>query len=157
MVVIALIFWGSVWSIFGGFGQSYDTRSIANYSNQDVQLFSTYYYDEFSVSSSETLTSTSPDIQFIVEVIDTGSDAVSVTIHFAVYEIDQTTFDSIPTWAGVAPYLVDSANYTNSANDFFNLNNNADTYTWVLWFEASSKTDVWSVDITMTLRYNWNL
>ncbi|MFW9833590.1 MAG: hypothetical protein ACFFEK_06320 [Candidatus Thorarchaeota archaeon] len=160
MVVIAMLWMGSIltwFSGFGGGGTTYDTRSIASYNDQDVQLYSNYYYDEFDVFSSETTTTTAPDLQFDISVVSTGSDGVVVTIHFAIYEIDQATFDSIPTWGGVAPYLVDSGNYTTNASDFYNLNNYADTYVWVLWFDASSKTDVWSVNIDLTLRYNWNL
>ena len=158
MVVIAMVFMGGVLSMFGGIfsgGSSYDTRSITSYNNSDVDLFPTFYYDEFSVSSAETMTSTSPDVYFEISVVDTGTDAVSVTIHFAIYEMDQASFDAIPTWGGVAPYLVQSANYTSSATSFFNINNYADTYTWVIWFEASSKTSIWTVDIDLTLRYNW--
>jgi hypothetical protein len=156
MVLIAVVFLGSFMSIFGGFtGTTYGERTIASYNNSDVDLFSTYYYDEFSVSSSETLTSTVPDISFDISVDDTGVDAVSVTIHFAVYNIDQTTFDSIPTWPGLDSYLVEEGDYTNSVSSWFDLNNNPDTYVWVIWFEATSKTSVWSVDIGLTLRYNW--
>ncbi len=158
MVVIALVFMGGVLSMFGGIfggGSSYDTRSIDSYSNSNVDIYPIYYADEFSVSSAETMTSTSPDIYFDINVVDTGTDAVSVTIHFAIYDIDQVSFDAITTWGGVAPYLVQSGNYTGSVATFYNLNNNADTYVWVIWFDAASKTSVWSVDIDLTLRYNW--
>ncbi|MHA2080983.1 MAG: hypothetical protein ACW99H_07555, partial [Candidatus Thorarchaeota archaeon] len=105
MVVIALVWMGSIWSFFGGIGTpSYDERSIASFNNQDILLYTDYYYDEFDVSSAETLTSTSPDIFFEISVDDTGADAVSVTIHFAIYDIDQATFDSIPTWPGLDSY-----------------------------------------------------
>ncbi|MBN2230044.1 MAG: hypothetical protein JW779_10700 [Candidatus Thorarchaeota archaeon] len=159
MFVIAMVFMGGILSIFGGggIGSNYSTRTITSYSNQDIDLYTTYYYDEFYVSSSETMTMTEPDIQFDIVVDDTGSDSISVTIHFAIYAIDQSTFDSIPTWAGLDSYLVEDGDYTNTASDYFNLNNYADTYVWVIWFEASSKTDVWNVDIDLTLRYNWNI
>jgi hypothetical protein len=158
MVVIAMVFMGGVLSMFGGIfggGSSYDTRSITSYNNSDVDLFPTFYYDEFYVSSAETMTSTSPDISFDISVVDTGTDAVSVTIHFAIYEMDQVSFDAIPTWGGVAPYLVQSGNYTNSVTTFFNINNYSDTYVWVIWFDAASKTSTWTIDIDLTLRYNW--
>jgi flagellar basal body-associated protein FliL len=159
MVVIAVVFMGSILSFFGGItgGTGYSTRTIASYSNEDIDLYSTYYYNEFSVSSSETLSSTAPDIRFVINVWDTGSDSVTTTIHVAVYELTKATFDSISTWSGLDPYLVESGNYTNSASDFFNLNNYSDTYVWVIWFDASSKTSVWQVNIDLTLRYNWNL
>ncbi len=156
MVVIAVLFMGSIMSFFGG-GSSYSLRTIASYSNENVELFGSYYYDEFYVSSSETMTSTSPDVQFEIDARDTGSDDVTVTIHFAIYSIDITTFDSISTWGGLDSYLVEDGDYIDRADDFFNINNYADTYVWVIWFEASSKTDVWGVDIDLTLRYNWNL
>lgn len=157
MVIIAMVFMGSILSIFGGGGTSYSTRTIASYSNEDVELFGSYYYDEFYVSSSDTMTSTAPDIEFDIDARNTGSDDVTVTIHFAIYEIDMTTFDSISTWGGLDPYLVEDGDYLDRAEDFFNINNYAETYVWVIWFEASSKTDVWSVDISLVLRYNWNM
>ena len=158
MVVIAVVFLGTFASLFNwGGGPSYQTRSIASYSNQDVSLFPSYYYDEFSVSSYETQTTTSPDLDFEISVTSTGSDGVTVTVHVAVYEIDKTTFDGISTWAGLDSYLVDQGDYTTTASDFINLYNYADTYVWVFWFDASSKTSTWSVNIDLTLRYNWNL
>ncbi|MHA2352698.1 MAG: hypothetical protein ACXABX_06225 [Candidatus Thorarchaeota archaeon] len=159
MVVIAMVWIGGVLSMFGGIfgsgGATYGERALVTYNNSDVDLFGSYYYDEFSVSNSETQTSTAPDVQFDINVVDTGVDAVSVTIHFAIYDIDQTTFDSITTWPGLDSYLVDEGDYLNTASSWFDLNNYADTYVWVIWFEASSKTVVWSVDIDLTLRYNW--
>ena len=80
---------------------------------------------------------------------------MSVTIHFAIYSIDMTTFDSIPTWPGLDSYLVEEGDYLSSVSNWFDLNNYADTYVWVIWFEATSKTDIWTVDIDLTLQYNW--
>ncbi|MFX1481615.1 MAG: hypothetical protein ACFFCP_00350 [Promethearchaeota archaeon] len=37
------------------------------------------------------------DVYFDINVYDIGNDSVKVTIHAAIYEIDQTTFDSIST------------------------------------------------------------
>ncbi len=161
MVVIAMVWMGGILSFFGGItgggGPSYDTRLLSSSNNIDVDIFPVYYYDEFDVYSYEVQTSTDPDVYFEISVDDTGSDAVTVTIHFAIYEIDQTTFDSISTWAGLDPYLVEEGDSTTTYTDFFNLNNNIDTYVWVIWFDATSKTDTWTVDIDLTLRYNWNL
>ncbi|MFW9958662.1 MAG: hypothetical protein ACFFCT_11385, partial [Candidatus Odinarchaeota archaeon] len=161
MIIIAMVFMGGLLSIFGGIftgdGSSYQNRNLFSTNNEDINIFPDYYYDEFSVYSSEVLTSTQPDVYFDISVDDTGSDAVSVTIHFAIYEIDQTTFDSILTWSGLDSYLVEDGDYSTSCTDYFNINNYASTYVWVIWFDAASKTDVWTVDITLTLRYNWNL
>ena len=158
MVLIAMIWLGGIMSLFGGFfngGATYGERSLGSFNNSDVDLFPTYYYDEFDVTSSETQTSIVPDVLFEISVVNTGSDAVTVTIHIAIYDMDQASFDAIPTWGGVAPYLISSANYTTTVDTFINLNNYADTYTWVIWFEATSKTSTWSIDIDLTLRYNW--
>jgi hypothetical protein len=161
MIVIAMVFMGGILSIFGGIttggGSTYQTRSLASYSNQNIDIYPTYYYDEFTVSSADVQTTTAPDVYFVVNAADTGSDSVTVTVHVAVYEIDKTTFDSISTWSGLSSYLVQSGDFTTSHTGYFDINNYASTYVWVVWFDASSKTSVWSVDIALTLRYNWNL
>jgi hypothetical protein len=163
MIIIAMVFMGGLLSIFGGFtgfttggGPTYQTRSLAS-STQDVNLFPSFYHNEFTVYSSEVQTTVAPDVYFDISVDSTGSDAVSVTVHFAIYDIDMTTFDSIPTWSGVDSYLVQQGNYSTSATNYFDIYNSASTYVWVIWFDAASKTDVWTVSIALTLRYNWNL
>jgi hypothetical protein len=35
------------------------------------------------------------------------------------------------------------------------LHSHTSAYSWVFWLEADSKTDAWSVDVQLTLRYNW--
>jgi hypothetical protein len=140
----------------GNGGADYDTRTIDSYSNQDVTLYPTFYPGEFDVYSSETQTSTVPDLYFDITV-NTGSDSVSVSVHIAVYDTDLSTFDSL-SWEDLDNYyLVGEDTYTGGADDFINLYNYAETYTWVIWFDASFKSDTWDVDITLTLRYNWNL
>lgn len=159
MFVIVLVFMGSMASLFGGIfgggGTTYETRSVVSYSSTDVDIYPAYYYSEFSVYSYETETSISPDVYFDINVFDTGTDTVTVTIHYAIYETDAATVFGAATWAELDMYLLDEGDTTSTVDDFINLNNYADTYTWVLWFEASSKTDTWSVDIDLTLRYNW--
>ncbi len=163
MLIIALAFMGGLINLFGGIignGSNFESRTLVSYNNIDVDIYEplgTYYYDDFDVYSYEVLTTTSPDVLFDISVDDTGVDAVSVTIHIAIYDIDRATFDSITTWSGLDTYLVDEGDYTNQVDTYFNLNNNADTYVWVFWFDAASKTDTWTVDIDITLRYNWNL
>ena len=163
IVIIAMVFWGGIASIFGGIfgggGSTYETRVLLSDHNRDVTIhdpLETYYREEFNVYSSEVQTSTSPDVNFDISVYDTGSDSVSVTIHFAIYETDVSTVDSL-SWSELNSYLIEEGDYLTQVDDFFNLNNYADTYTWVIWFDASSKGDTWSVDIDLTLRYNWNL
>ncbi len=140
----------------GGDTQSgdYSTREIQDYNNDDIELYPTFYRDDFSVSSSETQTSTQPDLHFEIDV-DTGSDDVTVDIVIAIYDVDQSTFDSL-SWSELDNnHQMGKTTHTGEVLDFIDLHNYADTYTWVIWFEASSKTDVWDVDITLTLRYNW--
>jgi hypothetical protein len=153
IVVVGVI---AVTVLLGGPEPEYGERVVADYNNSDIDLSDiTFYRDEFSVSSSETMTSTQPDLLFQITV-DTGSDSVSVSVHIAVYELDIDTFDSIETWAETNDYLVAENDFAPPVNNYLDLYNYAETYTWVIWFDASGKTDTWSVDITLTLRYNWS-
>lgn len=132
----------------------YQTREIDSYNNSDVELYPTFYRAEFYVSSSDTQTSTVPDLDFEIYV-STGSDSVTVTIHIAVYDCSLSTFDEL-SWSTLdSSYLMDDGDYTSSVNTYINLDNYANTYVWVVWFDASYKSSVWSVDIDLTLRYNW--
>jgi hypothetical protein len=137
-----------------------DSYVVINVTDNDYDpdIYPTYYYDEFSVSSSETQTSTQPDLLFQVTV-DKGSDTASVTVHIAVYDLDQSSFDSMTSGglSGADEYILGSGDLTDEpVNHYIDLHNYADTYTWVLWFETSEKSDTWSCDITITLRYNWS-
>jgi hypothetical protein len=136
----------------------YGERDLIVDNDYDPDIYPTYYYDEFSVSSSETQTSTQPDLLFQVTV-DKGSDTASVTVHIAVYDLDQSSFDSMTSGglSGADEYILGSGDLTDEpVNHYIDLHNYADTYTWVLWFETSEKSDTWSCDITITLRYNWS-
>jgi hypothetical protein len=136
----------------------YDEREIASYNNTNINLYPTYYRAEFDVYSSEVLTSTPPDLLFEITVQDTGSDSVSVTVHIAVYNTDLATVDGASTWAELDTYLMGEGDYTDEpVAAYADLENYASTYVWVIWFEAAYKTSTWSIDITLTLRYNWNL
>ncbi len=137
---------------------TYGEREIADYNNTDVNLYPVYYLGEFDVYSSEVQTTTPPDLLFEISVDDTGVDSVSITIHVAVYHATMATVDAASTWAELDPYLMGDADYVDQdVAAYADLENYASTYTWVIWFEASSKTDTWTIDITLTLRYNWNL
>ena len=155
IVVVAAVVIVVIWNPFApsSNGPTYQSRTIKNVS-QDINLWPTFYREEFSVSSSETQTTIEPDLYFQITVLSTGTDSVSVTITYEVYEVSQSMFDSL-SWSELDPYLLDSDSGTNSVGDWINLNNYADTYTWVIIFEASSKNSTWDVDVTLTLRYNW--
>lgn len=162
MIIIAMVFWGGIASIFGGIfgggtGSTYGERSLTSYSSTDVDISPIYYYAEFDVYSSEVQTSIQPDVLFDITVIDTGTDAVMVTTHYAIYNTDAATVVGAATWAELDIYLVNDYDTTSSVYNHIDLNNYADTYVWVVWFDASSKTVTWSVDIDLTLRYNWGV
>ena len=130
------------------------TRTIATYEDEDIELWPTFYREEFTVTSSETQTDTQPDLKFLIDV-STGSDSVSVDIYVEVYDCNLATFDSL-SWSELGDdYLVDWETDSDSLDDFIDLHNYAETYTWVIYFTASEKTDTWSVDIDLSLRYNW--
>jgi hypothetical protein len=135
---------------------SHDSISIISYTNTDITPYITgMMHDEFSVNSSQVETTTPPDMWFNITVVSTGADNVMVSVFVSVYRLDLASFDSIPTSSGRDSYLVEQGMYTNTATDFFNLDNQASTYVWVVWFNVSHKTVVWDVDITINLRYNW--
>ena len=128
-------------------------REIGSWNNVDIELYpGIIYRDQFSVSSAEAQGSLLPDLDFDVSVDNTGSDSVSVEIHIAVYELDVSLFDSL-TASGRASYLVGEATSTDSINTWIDLYDYASTYVWVVYFSAVSKTDIWDVDLTLTLRY----
>jgi hypothetical protein len=84
-----------------------------------------------------------------------GSDSFAVDIYYAVYETDMSTVDTLP-WDDLIPYRMNYGLTSSPVVDWIDLNNYADSYTWVIWFEASStKFSTWDVDIDLSLRYNW--
>jgi hypothetical protein len=157
IVVVVVIAGIVVVVLFNPFAPStpYQSRTVYDDSG-DISLYPTFYRSEFSVSSSETTTDTAPDLLFQISVLSTGSDSVDVVVYYEVYDITQSSFDSL-SWAELVPYLVDDGFATNSVNNFVNLNNFADTYVWVFYFTATAKTTTWNIDATLTLRYNWDL
>ena len=162
LVIAIIVVAGVVIVLIGGFGNGgitttadYSEREIADYQNQDIDLTPIYYRGGFSVSSSEVQTSIVPDLLFDIYVRDTGSDGVSVSVHIAVYETSVSVVDGASTWGDLSTYLVGEGTYPSPFAQRVDLYNYASSYTWVIWFEASGKTDVWDVEITLTLRYNW--
>lgn len=136
---------------------SYDSMSIVSYTNTDVTPYITGgFYDEFNVSSSQVQTATPPDMWFNITVVSTGADNAVVSIIVAVYRVDLATFNSIQTYGDRDVYLVEQGVYTDTATNFFNLDNQASTYVWAVWFTVTHKTVAWDVDITINLRYNWH-
>ena len=94
IAVIAVVVVGIIAATMFLGGPGYQTRIVDEFYNEDIELSdTTFYRDEFRVSSSETQTDIRPDLHFNIYV-NTGSDDVSVTVHIAVYELDRSTFDS---------------------------------------------------------------
>jgi hypothetical protein len=158
LIIAIVVVAGVVIVLMSGLGNGpgdYSERQIADYMNQDIDLTPTYYRGGFSVSSSEVQTTIVPDLLFDIRVRDTGDDSVLVDVHIAVYETSVSTVDAASTWGDLLSYLVDEGTYPSPFSQRIDLYNYASSYTWVIWFEASDKTDVWDVDITLTLRYNW--
>ena len=152
VVIIGLVVITAILGGLGPSGPSYESRQIESYTNEDPDVYPTYYRSEFSVYSSEVETSIAPDLYFEI-IVNSGSD--SVTTHIAVYNLDQATFDAIETWSEADSYLMNEYDLSGNVYEWIDLNNYADTYTWVLWFDCSDKTSTWDIDITLTLRYNW--
>jgi hypothetical protein len=164
LVIAIVVVAGVIIVLLPGFGNggitttngNYSERQVADYQHQDIDLTPIYYRGGFSVSSSEVQTSIVPDLLFDIYVRDTGSDGVSVSAHIAVYETSVSIVDGASTWGELSSYLVDEGNYPSPFSQRIDLYNYVSSYTWVIWFEASGKVDVWDVDITLTLRYNWS-
>jgi hypothetical protein len=135
--------------------ESFETRSISHNTNLNPNLLYEYA-GGLSVRSSETQSERPPDLYFEIAVVDTGNDVVTVTIHYAVYDTDLITFKSLNE-SSREQYLVGLRTGAESVDDSIQLHSHTSAYSWVFWLEADSKTDAWSVDVRLTLRYNWGL
>lgn len=130
------------------------SATLADDNDRDVDLFPAYLRAEFTVNASQVRTGTAPSVQFNVTVADTGEDVVVVTIHVAVYDLNQTTFDSLGTIIDLEPYEIEQIEEQTDLSGSIALDNEAKTYVWLVAFMATEKIDVWSVDILITLLYN---
>lgn len=135
----------------------YTRKPITILTDVDVDISPIYSADEFSVSSSEVETSIPPALHFFIVVSDVSSDSAiddSIDVHIAVFDANLSTIESAPTWDDLAPYLISEATLSEPVSIEIDLHNSPSTYTWVIWFEAPYKTDVWDVTIWLYLRYN---
>lgn len=158
IVVILMIAIGAVvgYSMFSqGTGNiGWDSRDIREWNNSDIETAdSVYYRGQFSVLSSETQTFELPYVHFDISIDDMGADSGSVTIHVAVYQTTMTVVDDAATWSELDVYLIGEGDYTDTVNAYADLDDSPDTYTWVVWFEYTGKTDTWTVDLLITLNY----
>jgi len=135
--------------------ESFETRSISHNTNLNPNLLYEYA-GGLSVRSSETQSERPPDLHFDIAVVDNGNDVVTVTIHYAVYDTDLITFKAL-NGSSQEEYLVGSGMGAESVDSSIQLHSHPSDYSWVFWLEADSKTDAWSVDVELTLRYNWGI
>ncbi|MHA2210831.1 MAG: hypothetical protein ACXABV_16885 [Candidatus Thorarchaeota archaeon] len=136
----------------------YTRKPITVLTDVDVDISPDYSAEEFSVSSSEVQTSIPPALHFFIVISNVSSDTAideSIEIHIAVYDSNLSTVEDAPTWDDLSPYLIGEATLSEPVSMEIDLRNSPSTYTWVIWFEAPYKTDVWEVTIWLFLRYNW--
>ncbi|MFW9944923.1 MAG: hypothetical protein ACFFB7_07990 [Candidatus Sifarchaeia archaeon] len=156
-IIIAIILFGIGAAVYliQTSSESFESRTISHNTNLNPNL-RYEYAGGLTVQSSETQSVRPPDLHFEISVVDSGNDIVTVSIHYAVYDTDLVTFKSLNE-SSREEYLVDSGVGAESVDGSIQLQNHASVYSWVFWFEADSKTDAWSVDVRLTLRYNWGL
>ncbi|MHA2067394.1 MAG: hypothetical protein ACXABY_23745 [Candidatus Thorarchaeota archaeon] len=135
------------------FAETYETRQFTHSTNFDPSL-TQFYEGEFRVLSSEAESDRPPEVLIEVLVFDTGNDVYNIIINYAIYETDLATYDSLNDTSR-EQLLVDSRRTWNAVNDRIILLNSPMVYVWVIWFEAQAKTNPWSLDITLSLLYNW--
>ena len=131
-----------------------DSSTLGQYNDYDLELFPTFLRAQFIVNESQVLTGTAPEVQFNVNVEDTGEDVGTVTIFVAVYELNESTFDSLGTIIDLEPYKVAQIEDQTLLEGSIDLDNEASTYVWLVVLYAAAKTSVWSVDVLVTLQFN---
>jgi hypothetical protein len=135
----------------------YTRKTVTVLTDVDVDIYPQYSAEEFSVLSHEVLTSIPPELHFFVVISNVSSDAAideSIDIHIAVYDTNLSTIEAAGTWDELSSHLVGEATLSDPVSREINLHNSPSIYTWVIWFEAPFKTDVWEVTIWLYLRYN---
>jgi hypothetical protein len=153
IAAIAVVGIGAVVYFFQTSSESFEARTISHNTNLNPTLHYEYA-GGLAVRSAETQSERPPDLHFEIAVVDTGNDVVTVTIHYAVYDTDLLTFKSLNE-SSREQYLVESNVGAESVDASIQLHSHTSAYSWVFWLEADSKTDAWSVDVQLTLRYNW--
>jgi hypothetical protein len=137
------------------FTDNYETKQISHNTNFNP-VNSRFYEGEFNVWSSEVQVDRAPELLVEIIVFDSGNGDYEITIHYAIYETDRATYNSLNESSRESLLLV-SRNGLNRVNDRIVLHSIPMTYVWVLRFQADEKTSPWSIDIRLTLLYNWGL
>jgi peptide/nickel transport system permease protein len=119
---------------------------------QDIELYPQTINGSFEITEENVETGEPPRVFFGAEVIDTGVDQIPVTIFIAIYEIDLETFETLSE-SQREQYIVETANATTKVTQYLVLEADPTTYVYVIWFDASQKTNTWSVNIRIILTY----
>ena len=156
IVAVVVVIAGLVAAVYfsHAFSESYDTKLISHSTNFDPSI-TQFYVGEFRVLSSEVQVDRAPEVLFEITVFDSGNDN-DIGIHYAIFGTDRATYNSLNETARES-FLLDSRNRINRVNDRMILQISPMTYTWVIWYQAEEKTSSWSIDILLTLIYNWGL
>ncbi|MHA1925564.1 MAG: hypothetical protein ACXABV_09330 [Candidatus Thorarchaeota archaeon] len=137
------------------FTPTYETKQIGHSTNFNPSLLQTYV-GEFRVFSSEVQSDRASEVLIEIEVFDSGNDDYNIDVYCAIYSTNRTTYDSLNESMRDA-FIVDSKSGLNKINDRIVLEGSPMTYDWVIWFEAPEKTSRWSVDMVLTMLFNWGL
>ncbi len=118
----------------------------------DIDLLPVVYSGGFSVFDNQTLTSTNPWLKVEIVVMRTYDDEVNVTITAEIYQLNYTEYQTMSEFER-APYLVNRISDNNTLEQNIQLTNETVPYTWIVFYEAPTKTVVWDVDVDVSIAY----
>ena len=156
VIVIHIVVGGIIGFVILGGGSDHISSLLWTRSGIDADVYPPdFYYGEFELVTDHVNDETPPDILFTLSY-DTGSDTGYVYTYVAVYELDIATFDGMD-WLERDLYLVDYDEGYGDFSTYIDLPQVTGDYTWVLFivYEELVKSDVWSCDFNVYLRYNW--
>ncbi len=158
-VVVILIVVGGIigFVIVSSPGSDHISSLLWTRSGIDPDVYPDYYYGEFELTTDHVDDTTPPDVLFTLSY-DTGSDTGDVYTYVAVYDLDIATFAGL-NWLDRDLYLVDYGEDYGDFSTYIDLPQTTGKYTWVIFivYEEIVKSDVWSSDLSVNLRYNWIL
>ncbi len=137
---------------------NHESILLAHYSDLDPDVYPTYFSGGFELTTDHVDDATPPDILFMLFYHDMGTDVSDVWTYIACFDLDEASFDSM-TWTNRQPYLIDEDYIIGTVTHYINLPKTTGDYTWTFYIDDSEigKSDVWSVNIYIFLRYNWIL
>ena len=156
MIVILIVVGGGIgFIILSTPGSNHISSLLWSRSGIDPNLWPAYYYGEFELTADHIDDTTPPDLLFTISH-DTGSDSGDVYSYFGIYDLDISTFNGLD-WNDRDLYLIDYLGDIGDISDYIDLPQVTGKYTWAIsiFYEDVVKSDVWSSDISIYLRYNW--